>query len=560
MLLKFLFIFTVKVRVEKHFIYIDDSPVAINLMQDQFARFFPNYQLHTFLKSNEALEFIKKNTIKLELIFCDFIMPEPNGRQVFEAIKQDPNTHSIPVVMISSEFEEKQKAELEKLGVFQFINKPFNAEILKEVIDRHFNQALDPKDLLELDIDFADDSIDQLEQAKALSDCKDETSVKELYRTYHTLKGGARSLQFPLLGTFIHLLEDLLTSIQKNNAYSLGFVQETISSANEYLIKQFQKIKSLEVLEKPNHQLIEKIELITLNINSGWEMNPEKAASNSTAPKEASKETHIHNTPSTQGNIRIANQKLDDLQARFKRIQQIRVKLNSFAQELKREFPDEGFPNHLIQLVSEMENEGMGIMDFFISLRVVSANRLKAFTQQTVKQASDFLNKKVELLFNAEEGIEIDQSIIEILETTITHLIRNSIDHGIEASETRKATGKPEIGKIKVDIIKDSREKFILKIQDDGAGINLNKLRDIVRQKGIMNEDTLRMISDEKVCDFIFLDGLSTKQDVSELSGRGVGLSAVKDRILKFGGSIETKTKMGEYTQFEIKMPRVFQL
>ncbi len=541
----------------KHFIYIDDSKVAQRYMSEQFKGAFPADTLHIFSNGQEAIEVIRKMPSLPTMIFCDLLMPGFSGAMVLDEVKRDPRLHSLPVVLISSELDEKAHLDLEKNGAFQFIAKPFQRTDLLAVVDRYHSQALDLADLRSLDEGFADDSLDQLHQAKALVGCRNAEEINELYRIYHTIKGGARSLQFPELGTFVHQMESVLSAIKKVSLFSHDTVTKHLLEGNDFLIKQMSRIKELKVLESPPLEIVDALKLIVSNINAGWltKSEPHNTDSNLNSSVKTD-EGETQNATS----VRIPNQKLDELQNRFKKLQQIRVKLNSFAQDLKREFSDEGFPNQLVNLVSDMEKESMGIMEFFISLRVIPAKRLKTFATHTTQQAADSLKKQISIDFSAEEGLEIDQSIVEVLEAALTHLIRNSIDHGIEIAEKRVAIGKVKNGNIKVQIVKDSRERFIMKIEDDGAGINAQKLRAIVAAKGIMPEQSLRSLPDEKIYDFIFLDGLSTKEDVTEFSGRGVGLSAVKDRILQLGGSIETKSQPGIGTSFEIRLPRVFQL
>ncbi len=522
----------------------------------------PNDTLKTFSGGKEALEYLQQAKELPTLIFCDLFMPQLNGTAFLEVLKRDCRLHFLPVVMVSAEYDAETQTKLESKGAFHFIPKPFQAPAIKEVVERYLAQALDLKDLRELDVGFAEDALDQLNQSKSYIQCRDDREVKDLYRIYHTLKGGARSLQFPGLGDFIHRLESVLTALTNGSLYGHAVILKHVQESTDYLVRQMQRIKENVVLEEPSDRLVDGLRLIVSNVKAGWMVGGASSSQAMPALETVSapatqEESDSQVAPST---LRISNTKLDELQGRFKKLQQIRVRLNSFAQELKSEFSDEGFPNQLVNLVGEMEKESMGIMEFFISLRVIPAQRLKTFATRTVHQAADLLKKKVDLTFSADDGLELDQSIVEVLETAITHLVRNSIDHGIEFPSARESVGKPAAGKLSVQIIKDGRERFIMRIEDDGAGLDANKLRTIVSKKQIMPDVNLDRLPDDKVYEFIFLDGLSTKQEVTELSGRGVGLSAVKERILSLGGTIDIASKPGSYTRFEIRLPRVFKL
>ncbi len=518
-------------------------------MVEQFKVIYPQDKLQTFDYGMDAIEHIKKSPQLPFMIFCDVNMSRFSGTDLLDLIKRDPKLHQIPVVLVSAELDQKTRIELEQKGAFQLVPKPFQGVELKSVVDRYLSQAIDVKTLESLDVGFTDDAIDLIGQAQNYVGCKDENSVKELFRIYHTIKGGVFTLQFPSVGVFVHLLENVLMIIGKYSIYSHEMVSAHLRESHTHLLNQLNNIKQQKLLDPAPEKLVEGLTLTISNAKTGW-------LKGNQVEKQEQLPVEIKN-PST---LRIANEKMDELQQRFKKLQQIRVKMNQFAQELKREFSDEGFPNQLIELVSDMEKQSMGIMDFFITLRVIPVARLKAFATQTALQTSDMLKKKINFIFNADESLEVDQAVLEVLETSLTHLIRNSIDHGIEIREQRFASGKNEIGQLTVEIIKDSRESFIMKIADDGAGINADRLREMVSLKGIMEEKSLRDLPNEKIYEFIFLDGLSTKQGLTEISGRGVGLSAVKDRILQLGGTIDVISEWGKGTSFEIRMPRVFQL
>ncbi|MEC8624533.1 MAG: ATP-binding protein, partial [Bdellovibrionota bacterium] len=141
-----------------------------------------------------------------------------------------------------------------------------------------------------------------------------------------------------------------------------------------------------------------------------------------------------------------------------------------------------------------------------------------------------------------------------ILQEALLHLIRNSLDHGLESPEERKYKGKSEKGLILIDITqKDSETKIILK--DDGNGINIDQVARKALSQGIISQDDMRGLTNEQKIDLIFSPNLSTKEQVSEISGRGIGMDIVKKNIEKMGGKIKIKTALGQSTEFEITIP-----
>lgn len=170
-----------------------------------------------------------------------------------------------------------------------------------------------------------------------------------------------------------------------------------------------------------------------------------------------------------------------------------------------------------------------------------------------VRDLAKALNKKVNLHLEGTET-ELDRSIIEAIKDPLTHLVRNSIDHGIEAPEVRVQAGKPPEGNL---ILRAYHEggQVIVEIEDDGKGIDLEKIKKKAIEKGFVTPEEAEKLSDKDILSFIFKSGFSTAEKVTQVSGRGVGMDVVKTNIEKLGGSIELNTFLGKGTTVRIKIP-----
>ena len=152
------------------------------------------------------------------------------------------------------------------------------------------------------------------------------------------------------------------------------------------------------------------------------------------------------------------------------------------------------------------------------------------------------------------QDTELDKTIIEAINAPLTHLVRNAVDHGIEDAKVRLAAGKPAEGRIAMRARHESGAVTI-EILDDGAGINLTKVRDKALQKGLVTPQQLRGMSDADLTNLIFLPGFSTAERVTNVSGRGVGMDVVRTNIEKIGGAIDVQSAMGVGTTIRIKIP-----
>jgi len=171
-----------------------------------------------------------------------------------------------------------------------------------------------------------------------------------------------------------------------------------------------------------------------------------------------------------------------------------------------------------------------------------------------VRNISKDLEKDVDFSIKGDE-IEIDRRILEKLKSPLIHLLRNSIDYGIEDSETRIKNGKTEKGHINIDIEQLENNKVEIRISDDGLGINTEKLKTLYIKNERISENEIENIDEKEYLNYIFKSGVSTSNIVTDLSGRGLGLAIVQETIEQLGGSIDVKTIKGKSTIFYIQLP-----
>lgn len=185
---------------------------------------------------------------------------------------------------------------------------------------------------------------------------------------------------------------------------------------------------------------------------------------------------------------------------------------------------------------------------------MIRAQPVKSLFQRMsriVREASAAVNKTVRLTTEG-DGTEIDKTAIERLADPLTHMIRNAVDHGLESTERRLATGKPKTGEIRLSAAHRSG-RVIIEVSDDGGGINREKVQSIAAAKGLIPEGAT--LSDSEIDQLLFLPGFSTATEVSALSGRGVGMDVVKTQITSLGGRVTIDSVAGVGTTFAISLP-----
>lgn len=188
--------------------------------------------------------------------------------------------------------------------------------------------------------------------------------------------------------------------------------------------------------------------------------------------------------------------------------------------------------------------------DNALEIRLVSLNELFARYNRMVRDISVKLGKDVEFITEGTDN-ELDKNTIDAIADPMMHLIRNCVDHGIETPEIRKKKGKPALAKVKVSSFHSGNYAY-LKIEDDGAGINAARVKEKAIDKGLIAPDV--NLTQQEIFDLIFLPGFSTAKQVSDVSGRGVGLDVVKKQISEIGGDIEIESEKDRGTTFTIKL------
>lgn len=170
-----------------------------------------------------------------------------------------------------------------------------------------------------------------------------------------------------------------------------------------------------------------------------------------------------------------------------------------------------------------------------------------------IRDLSKKLGKNMELYMTGEDT-ELDRTVIDEIGDPLMHLLRNAADHGLETNEERVSLGKPEVGSIFLDAYQEGNN-VVIEVRDDGKGINVEKVKQSAIQKGTITEEQAAVMTDKEVIDLLFRPSFSTAKVISDVSGRGVGLDVVKTKIETLGGSIETKTVLGEGSKFIIRLP-----
>lgn len=249
--------------------------------------------------------------------------------------------------------------------------------------------------------------------------------------------------------------------------------------------------------------------------------------------------------PAAETTVRVDTQRLDDIMNMVGELVLVRNRLVRLGANTNDE--------SLSKAVSNLDVVTADLQTSVMKTRMQPIKKVFGRFPRVVRDLARNLKKEINLELEGEET-DLDKNLVEALADPLVHLVRNSVDHGIELPDVREKSGKPRVGKV-ILAAEQEGDHILLSITDDGGGMDPEKLKEKAVEKGILDEDAAQRLSDVEAFSLIFAPGFSTKTEISDVSGRGVGMDVVKTKITQLNGSIEIRSKLGEGTRIIIKVP-----
>lgn len=287
-------------------------------------------------------------------------------------------------------------------------------------------------------------------------------------------------------------------------------------------------------------------QLMTLGKRAGIRKIRELSETKGPAVQEETKLRDINEVAGKLKNIssiRVSSEKLDELINLVSELVTTQAGLSLLAEKIRNK--------DLLAVAEDVEKLSRRLRDNTFGIRLIPIENMITRFQRLVRELSHDLDKDITFLVEGSE-IELDKTIIEGLIDPVMHIIRNSADHGIETADVRLRSGKAKQGKIMLKAYHSGTNVFI-KISDDGAGINMEKLKAHAIKQGLIKEDS--MPARKELLDLIFLPGFTTSEKITKISGRGVGMDVVKKKISELRGEVSLESVAGQGTEITIKLP-----
>lgn len=440
---------------------------------------------------------------------------------------------------------------------------------------------------LELKNDFINEALLNLEEAESafmdLESSEDRKPLLELiFRLAHNLKGGSRAVGFAEVAEFTHHLENLVLKIQKEEVPFSRQLVTTLLLSNDRLVEMLSSLKADLNARFDNQDLIAEI---TRHIEGKVEIEapaapepvmevlpeaelyaPQSLSDASPPPPVA--DSFFSEEPASQPvalKVAEAPKKMERSggDEKAKNDEVVRVSLSkvdllndyvgeliiwqSVVQQQSNSLEAHGL-NQSLQQILKISKE---IQEISMSLRLLPVKPLVQKLQRVVRDTSQALSKDIDFVVEGDQ-MEIDKSVLDRLTDPLIHILRNSVDHGVEATEDRLKSGKSPRGRVEL-VLRNDGNALVVEVRDDGNGIDPQRLKTKALEKGLIKSTD--NLTDRQLINLIFHPGFSTKAVTSEISGRGVGMDVVKTNIEKAGGQVDVNSTVGKGSLFTLRIP-----
>jgi len=364
----------------------------------------------------------------------------------------------------------------------------------------------------------------------------DKSTIDELFRSVHSVKGMAASMGFDKAAEVAHKLEDLMDRVRKGLKVDAGLFDLLLAgeSALSRIVADIAdggsgNLDTAEIISK----IIAYQEKVTPEIPPQGKIEAAEPDSPPTFRKDDRQTVKIKtvvldNFLETTGELITTKHRL--------------AELASISQ-------NHDFSAALLSLEKHLRD----LHDQVMAVRLMPLAVITERFPRMIRDLARSSGKEITLSIKGAE-IELDRSILDLLGDPLSHLLRNSVDHGIETPQERVAHGKPAVGRISISVSREKDQVEIL-IEDDGRGMNAEKIARAAVAKGFLPKEKLAAISAEEKLQLICHPGLSTAEKISELSGRGVGMDVVRDAIQRMSGSLSIVTESGGGSSFTLRLP-----
>ncbi|MGH8504764.1 MAG: chemotaxis protein CheA [Stenotrophobium sp.] len=423
----------------------------------------------------------------------------------------------------------------------------------------------------------------------------DSQLLNAVFRAFHTVKGGAGFLQFTNMVTLCHAAEDVFNGLRNGKIKLDGALMDAVMQAVDQVQAMMAQASSGTVTAAAPAELIERLHAFA-SAQPAPVVEVVKVAAAVAAPATSAGDAisddefealldSLHGTGKGPGattpeppaeakpaavaptvaasapaapvpvpakpaapadtSIRVDTQRLDRMMNLVGEMVLVRNRLKTLTAVAVDE--------ELAKTIRQVDFITRSLQDAVMQIRMLPIRKVFSRFPKVARDVARSLGKQVEVELIGEDT-DLDKNLVEALGDPLIHMVRNAVDHGIEMPEQRQRCGKPVAGKVVLAACQQG-DHIVITVSDDGAGMDAERLRNKVVEKGLMDAAAAARLSNSECFQLVFMPGFSTKEQISDLSGRGVGMDVVKSAITQLNGSVKVDSVLGQGSRVEIRVP-----
>jgi len=398
--------------------------------------------------------------------------------------------------------------------------------------------------ILETDeiIESLDQDLIELENRK-----NDFDLLNKIFRAAHTMKGASSFLGFDKMSSVTHHAEEILNKLRKNE-------MQVTSEIMDVLLEFVDVTKTIlsDIKNGTNTAVTDEI-VAKLKLANEGKLGMGGAASAGASAKRESVEQVKKAAVAVEQTIRVDVSRLDSLMNLVGELVLSRNRIGQISGELEKKFEGEYLVEQLMETTSQIGLISTELQLAVMKTRMVPIGKVFNKFPRMVRDLCRDMQKDIDLVITGEET-ELDKSVVEEIGDPLMHMIRNAVDHGVEIPADRRKKGKPDKGTVNLSAYHEGNH-IVVEIKDDGKGLDPDMLKKKAVEKNVISAEEAKNMDNETAYGLIFRPGFSTAAQITDVSGRGVGMDVVKTNIEKLNGIINIESEIGHGTRFKMKLP-----